>query len=65
MVFVGTLAGKIHCIQIENGEILWSTGLPKPIFGGICRILEEEKLLVPCVDGKVYCLNGIDAQIVN
>ncbi len=63
-VFVATLAGKIYCIEIENCKIFWSIEIPKPIFGGISS-LEGKKILVPCVDGKIYCLNQSDGEIVS
>jgi eukaryotic-like serine/threonine-protein kinase len=47
--------GRIHCVNIHNGEDLWTVKLPRAV--GTAMVLADDQLFFGCWDGNVYCLN--------
>ena len=47
--------GKIYCLNIHNGEEIWSTKLPRAV--GTSMVLADNQLFFGCWDGNIYCLD--------
>jgi outer membrane protein assembly factor BamB len=47
--------GKIHCVNIHNGQDLWTVKLPRAV--GTSMVIADDQLFFGCWDGNVYCLN--------
>jgi outer membrane protein assembly factor BamB len=47
--------GKIHCVNIRNGEDVWTSKLPRAV--GTAMVIRDDQLFFGCWDGNIYCVN--------
>lgn len=66
MVFVGTFAGKLHALDVVNGETVWSFQAHGPIGASPCY--RDGRLYFGSDDafnrGTLYCLNAADGELI-
>ncbi len=55
-VIIGSLTGKVHCIDAYTGNIIWDLDLNDPIESNIC-IDDTGQIYVATASGKLYCLD--------
>lgn len=61
-VYVGTLAGKVHALDIADGRTVWTHATDGPI-GHSPRYIDG-KLLVSSDDGTLSCLRSADGEVL-
>lgn len=54
-VYVALLSGRVLCLCVKTGRVLWEVSLKKPIFSSLC--LARGILFVGCVDSFLYALD--------
>ncbi len=59
-IFIGTLNGKIFCINSEDGEILWQTDVDDSIYSS--PVVVENFLIVCTMSGKIYLFNSSNGE---
>ncbi len=60
-VFVPTLHGKLHAIDAETGQDVWSFETGGPLLHAAAAT--EQKVFVGCADGKLYALQTADGKV--
>lgn len=53
LVFIGTLGGRLFCVNASTQAIKWSNQCPQPIFSS--PLATSQAVVYACVDGIVYC----------
>src|SRR5438046_1814657 len=59
-LFIGTLRGRLHAIDIETGQDLWSHQAGGPILHAAQT--GNQRVFFTCGDGKIYCLDAADGS---
>ena len=59
-LFIGTLRGRLHAIDADTGQDLWSYQAGAPILHAAHA--GHRRVFFACADGKIYCLDAADGS---
>ncbi|MEE4311382.1 MAG: PQQ-binding-like beta-propeller repeat protein [candidate division KSB1 bacterium] len=61
-VYVGNASGKMYCMEIHDGDVVWTSDLS----GGILGTAAASELYVVCtsLDKSVYCMDARDGSVI-
>lgn len=59
-IFIGTLDGKIFCLNSKDGEIMWQANLNDSIYSS--PVVLEKFLIICTMSGKIYLFNNSSGE---
>lgn len=60
-VYIGSYEEKIHCFDLDDGDLIWEYKAPTQIW--CSPVIADEKVYFATSDSKMYCINAMNKSL--